>query len=101
MKRISNRIFTAIFIISQFYWLYWIGAGIKNFFFGMNSGWLMPSLSNPTNVNYYFATIGDSFALMIIFTAFTPFIIIPIYQVIYLITVLVKKIRKKRDNKKV
>lgn len=94
MKHISSRIFAIIFIISQFYWVYWIGVGIKNFIFGMNGGWLIPVRTEPTI--WGVETIDDSFAMALLLTVCTPFIIIPIYQVIYLLVVIVKRIKKKK-----
>lgn len=96
-KNALNKIFATIFIISQFYWIYWIWIGIKNFIFGINAGWLIPSLANPNHIIFGFDTIDDSFAMAIITTIITPFIIIPIYQLIYLIVVIVRNIKTRKE----
>ena len=94
-RRISNRVFVIIFIISQFYWLCWIGVGIHNFTNGINTGWLLTALANPENVVYGMDSVGITIEMIFFASIMTPLVIIPIYQATFLVAILIKKIREK------
>lgn len=95
-KKIINRITYAIFILSQTYWLYWICISIDNFVHGINLGWMFPALANPNHIVYGFDTIEESIGMAIIVTFFSPLILIPIYQIAFLIVTLIRIIKKKK-----
>lgn len=92
MKKIRNQLFTIIFIVSQLYWLFWIGFGIHYAITGVYDN-MFPSIYEAHMV-YGTETIGWTILTMFFITTQTPFILIPIYQVIFCLIVLGKNIIK-------
>ena len=90
-----------IFLISQAYWVFWLGMLIKHFFFGLRSDWLIPVLSDP-EILYGFETIPNTLLWMGMVTVCTPCVGIVIYQAVYVLvsvgTRIWKRVRKERRN---
>lgn len=91
-QNIFKRISTIIFIATQLYWLFWIGWGIYCAITGVYDA-IFPSIYEPHMV-YGTETIGWTILSMFVVTMETPFILIPIYQVIFCLIGLSKKIVK-------
>lgn len=98
MKKNRNQLFIIIFIATQLYWLFWIGWGIYCAITGVYDN-IFPSIYEPHMI-YGAETIGWTILSMFLITTETPFILIPIYQVIFCLICLGKKIAKiiKRDK---
>jgi len=86
-----------LFLTSQLYWLFWFVRGVKHFIWGVEEGWFIPVLSDPPLV-YGMETIQHTLGMMLIVTCLTPFVLIPIYQCMYLAILAGNHIRKKRKE---
>ena len=71
--------------------MYWIFVAIRNYFNGMEVGWLIPSLSSHEMV-YGIEAIEETMAMAGIVTIFTPFALVLIYQVVFVLFVTISKI---------
>ena len=91
-NNIFNRISTIVFIASQLYWLFWIGWGIYYAITGVYDN-MFPSIYEGHMI-YGTKTIGWTILNMFLVTTETPFILIPIYQVVFCLTSLVKKLQR-------
>lgn len=90
-----------IFLISQVYWLFWLGVLLKYFFFGLRSDWLIPVLSDPEML-YGVETVFPTLLCMVMATFCTPCVGIVIYQGVYvLVSVGIrvwKRVRKESEH---
>lgn len=88
-----NYVWTGLFLLSQGYWLYWLWRGVYYFRNGLESGWFISSLSNHQML-YGVDTISETIQMMILYTILTPCILIPIYQVLYVLVIAIRFLRR-------
>lgn len=96
-KSPKNSVFTTIFFISLFYYVIWLVISIILAIIGVDSGWAMPAMSNG-ELDYGWEAFQSGIAIGLIATA-VYFWLIPLYQIIYLIVMIVKKCRQKNQDK--
>lgn len=97
IKKRRKSLFTIIFYISLIYYLIWPVISIIFAIKGIDSGWAMPAMSSGELV-YGWEAFNSGIVIGILATG-TFFWWIPLYQIIYLAVMLVKKIVKKRGQK--
>lgn len=97
VKKPGKSLFTIIFYISLVYYLIWPVISIIFAIKGIDSGWAMPAMSSGELV-YGWEAFNSGIVIGILATG-TFFWWIPLYQIIYLAVMLVKKIVKKRGQK--
>ena len=87
-KKVSP--FRVLFIISLLYYAIWLVICVGFAFTGIDSGWLIPSLSSGKK-EYGLEAFSDGIGMCIICTLYF-FWFIPLYQVIYIIVSVIRKI---------
>ncbi len=97
MKKAVKYISLILFILSLGYCLFWTGYAVYCAYNGIDSGWAMPAMSDH-ELEYGAEAFLSGIAIGILFTAeYCPFV--PLYQIIYIISVItVKLIHKKKRS---
>ena len=96
MKKKLKIIFRILFWLSLFYYVFWLLYAVRLFFDGIDSGWAMPAMSNGEKV-YGAEAFASGIAIGLLATA-EYFWWIPLYQVIYLIAAVIRKIIGRRKK---
>ena len=86
-------VFKVIFLLTLCYYLVWILFGVKCAITGIDSGWVAPALSSGEK-DFGFDGFSSGIGVGIFFT-FTYAWFVPLYQVIYLITCGMIKLKKR------
>ena len=92
MKQAAKTIFKGLFILSLGYYIIWLVYAISCYFTGIDSGWLIPSLSNHEML-YGFEAFVEGLKVGYIFILL-GFWFVPLYQLVYLGSVIISKIMK-------
>ena len=93
-KKIS--VFKIIFFISLLYYAFWFICAIYLSFKGVDHGWAMPAISNG-KLMYGFDAFSSVIVIGVLYTI-TLFWFIPLYQLIYIIGCIIRKIKSKNDH---
>lgn len=91
-KKISK--FKIIFLISLLYYVFWFIFSIYLSFKGIDHGWAMPAMSNG-DLMYGFDAFSSGIVIGLLYTI-QLFWFIPLYQVLYIIGCIIKKIKLKK-----
>lgn len=98
IRKRRKSLFTIIFYISLIYYMIWLVLSIIFAIKGVDSGWAMPAMSNGELV-YGWEAFNSGIVIGILATS-AFFWWIPLYQIIYLAVMLVKKVVEKHRQKK-
>lgn len=98
-KKCRKSLFTIIFCISLIYYMILLVFSISCAIKGIDPGWCMPAWSNGESFVYGWDAFTHGIAISILATG-TFFWWIPLYQIIYLFVMLVKKVTEKCRQKK-
>jgi len=90
----KTSIFKIIFLISLLYYVFWIVCSIYLSFKGIDHGWAMPAMSDGELI-YGFEAFWSGIIIGLLYTI-ELFWFIPLYQVLYIICCIIKKIRIKK-----
>lgn len=94
MKKILGIIARVLFYVSLLYYVFWIIYAGTRYFFGIERGWLITSLSSGRLV-YGWEAVANGLIMGVCYTIFFLWAI-PLYQIIYLICVIVRKAIKSK-----
>ena len=97
MEKKPMSICRLLFFISLGYYVIWLLYALYCAVFGIDSGWLIPSLSNHEK-NYGMEGFSDGLGVAMITTVYR-FWFIPLYQIIYLITAGIRRLKNKLRDK--
>ena len=99
MKKIEGKnnkkisVSKIIFLISLLYYICWIAWSIFLSFNGINSGWAMPAMSNH-ELMYGVDAFFSGIVIGLLYTI-EVFWVIPLYQAIYIMFIIISYFRKK------
>ena len=85
--------FRVLFFISLIYYAIWILICIGFAVGGIDSGWLVPSLSSGRR-EYGLEAFGEGISMCVIYTLYY-FWFIPLYQIIYFLSAVIRKISRR------
>lgn len=99
MKSKLSKIAFNIFLISLIYYVIWIIYFIYLYFHGVNPDWFISSLSDHEMI-YGWKAVDNGFDKFLTYT-FLIFWIVPLYQLIYLISTGIRKVLNKNKEAKI
>ncbi|HBI86210.1 MAG TPA: hypothetical protein DDX71_08030 [Ruminococcus sp.] len=97
MKKKLKIIFRILFWLSLFYYVFWLLYAVRLFFDGIDSGWAMPAMSNGEKV-YGAEAFASGIAIGLL--AMEEYFLwwIPLYQAVYLVVCIIRKIISRRKK---
>lgn len=88
----KKRVFKYIFITSFLYYVIWIGFAAHCAFAGVDSGWAMSAMSRHEMI-YGKEAFINGITIGLMYTISTIFWIIPLYQILYIMIMVIRKIK--------